>query len=142
MNVITQFKDKFFFVDEDMSHCHTWEVVTRQPGHCDERARPVTASLWAERVHTGLESFLTMIVMIVIRGHVSCHPPEVHTDHLALVCGGQQPVGVEVIPDHSLHLAPLAHAPLLVLTHCPAVKHPDIGVTCARHKGVMVKWVP
>ena len=39
--------------------CHTCDVVTRHPGHCDERARPVTASLWAERVHTGLESFLS-----------------------------------------------------------------------------------
>ena len=58
-----------------MRICHsTWEVVTRHPGHCDERARPVTASLWAERVHTGLESFLitiVMIVMIVIMSHVT-----------------------------------------------------------------------
>ena len=50
--------------------CLTCDVVTRQPGHCDERARPVTASLWAERVHTGLESFLSIndnIVMMIMR---------------------------------------------------------------------------
>ena len=80
--------------------------------------------------------------MIVIRVHMSCDQPEVHTDHLALVSGGQQPVGAEVVPDHSLHLAAWAHAPLLVLTHRPAVKHPDIGVTRARDKGVMIKGVP
>ena len=89
------------------------------------RERPVTASLWAERVHTGLESFLIMIVMIVIRGHESSHPPEVHTDHLTLVSGCQQSVRVEMVPDHSLHLAAWARTPLLVLPHCPAVNHSD-----------------
>ena len=108
----------------------TCDVVTRQPGHCDERARPVTASLWADRVHTGLESFLSINDddnddNDDNDSDDSDDQPEVDTDHLALVCGGQQSVGVEVIPSHSLHLAARADSPLLVLTHCPTVKHPE-----------------
>ena len=30
----------------------SWLTVVRSPGHCEDKLRPVTASVWAERVHT------------------------------------------------------------------------------------------
>ncbi len=48
--------------------------------------------------------------------------------------------GIELVPDHSLHLAP--HPPGLVALLAATVRHPRPLVAAARRQGVRVRRVP
>ena len=90
----------------------------RQAGHCLSVGCQGPQGL---RVLPGISEYNVVVDKDLISS------PDVHTDDLALVGGGEHPVRREVVPGHPLHLAPRPRHPLLVLPSSAAVEHSAVG---------------